>query len=104
MPAERPARYGQVQPDRHWMERGACLKRTDLPWTLDRPGPQERAQMAALCGSCPVLGECRDFAIHARVTAGFWAGASCGWPLQRTSITESAKPSGPQLRDVGGAA
>ncbi len=104
MPARRPAGYGRVQPDRHWMERGACLERTDLPWTVDRPGAQERVQMAALCASCPVLVECRLFAIRARVTAGFWAGASNGGPLQRTSIIEPVEPSDPQLRGFGGAA
>ena len=60
--------------------------------------------MAALCGSCPVLVECRLFAIRARVAAGFWAGASRGGPLQRTSTTEPVEPGDAKHRDVGGAA
>jgi hypothetical protein len=101
MPSARwPARYDRVRLDHHWMERGACLDRTDLPWTGDRPLPGERAQMAGVCASCPVFVECRLFAIRARVTAGYWAGASRGGSHPGTTDADPVLP----LRDVGGAA
>ncbi|WP_371862906.1 WhiB family transcriptional regulator [Cellulomonas aerilata] len=87
------------------MENGSCLQRTDLPWIVDRPTATERLEMATVCGSCPVLAQCRLFAVGARVTAGFWAGAPRGDQLLQ--IPSQADPVSRPVAgssDVGGAA
>jgi hypothetical protein len=84
-----------------WMEHAACLDRTDLPWIVDRPGASERLEMAAVCASCPVLAECQGFAIRARVTAGFWAGAARG-DLRNGTVGQESTDS--RQREAGGAA
>ncbi|WP_371862881.1 WhiB family transcriptional regulator [Cellulomonas aerilata] len=82
------------------MRHGACLARTDLPWTADAhqtSSPKRRA-MAAVCADCPVLTRCAEFASRARMTGGFWAGTA------RDELLV-ARVQGPLASgDVGGAA
>ena len=73
-----PVRWGDADRGTAWMRHGACLARTDLPWTADgdRTTSIERLEMAAVCADCPVLTRCSDFAARARMTGGFWAGTA----------------------------
>ena len=61
--------------DADWMTDAACVSRSDLPWTgaaTKRTGEL----MRQVCGSCPVRTQCGEYAVHARVTVGWWAGRS----------------------------
>ena len=51
-----PARWRPLGLEQ-WMRHGACLARTDLPWTADghQTRSAERRTMAAVCAGCPVL-------------------------------------------------
>ncbi|MFJ2541884.1 WhiB family transcriptional regulator [Microbacterium sp. NPDC087589] len=43
-------------------------------FTADRLAADEEQRLAAICAVCPVLEQCRAFAIAQRPTVGFWAG------------------------------
>ncbi|WP_454113354.1 WhiB family transcriptional regulator [Microbacterium maritypicum] len=43
-------------------------------FTADRIDEGEEQRLAAICAACPVLEQCRAFAIAERPTVGFWAG------------------------------
>jgi hypothetical protein len=99
-----PDHYVRPGLESRWMERGACLRFRDLPWTADRTSTRERVDMAAVCGACPVLVECRLFAARARVSAGFWASAPRGQVTGTTITPPDADVAGSGAADVGGAA
>ena len=105
MPAAHwPERYNRVTLDQRWMIRGACLRRTDLPWIIERPLASERREMAAVCGACPVLNDCGLFAVGARVTAGFFAGAPRGEQLPASGTGAQDQPTRRRPGGLGGAA
>lgn len=56
-------------------------------FTADRIDEGEERRLAAICVACPVLEQCRAFAIAQRPTAGFWAGVP--WRKIRASAMES---------------
>jgi Transcription factor WhiB len=99
-----PARWSDADGGTGWMRHGACLPRTDLPWTADghRTTSIERLEMAAVCAGCPVLARCSDFAALARMTGGFWAGAARD-EASTTTLTARLQLPG-STGDVGGAA
>ncbi|MCP2265022.1 WhiB family transcriptional regulator [Promicromonospora thailandica] len=45
-----------------------------LPWISETTSPAQRAAMARVCASCPVLATCAAEAATTPTTAGFWAG------------------------------
>ena len=63
-----------------WEPRAACLQVPGLfAVALTAPAPErdERAQAAkAVCSVCPVLAECRDYALRVREPLGVWGGLS----------------------------
>ncbi|MFM2182739.1 MAG: hypothetical protein RJB61_1033 [Actinomycetota bacterium] len=65
--------------DTSWMEEGVCKGQTHLffPPRAERPQARERREAKArkLCGTCPVIDECRTFA-RTNHEYGFWAGES----------------------------
>ena len=71
-----PTPLGPVGVDHWWMRNGACTSRIDLPWTEDRHlvETDREASMAAVCGTCPVLATCQDYAATTGASGGFWAG------------------------------
>jgi hypothetical protein len=102
-----PKRSNPVDLDAGWMVDGACLPRTDLPWTADvhHLRPSDRTVMASVCADCPVLVLCDRFAAGARVTAGFRAGWARDEPRRRAVILPTDPMAEPgDSDDLGGAA
>ena len=62
-----------------WMDRGRCRGSTEFYFAphAERPGARMRreAQARAICKTCAVLKECRDYA-RANRELGFWGGES----------------------------
>ena len=57
--------------------RGAACARPEnqfLPWIAEGTSPLDRAHMARVCASCPILARCALEAATTETTAGFWAG------------------------------
>lgn len=46
----------------------------DLPWIAEDATPLDRARMARVCATCPVLASCALEVATTDTTAGFWAG------------------------------
>ena len=65
--------------DTQWFSLAECkgLSSIFFPPSAERPQARERreAQARAVCGSCPVIVECRDFA-RRHHEYGFWGGES----------------------------
>jgi WhiB family redox-sensing transcriptional regulator len=62
--------------DTSWRERAACL---DMPANLFYAGPHENdvaANAREVCASCPVAGECLEFALVHDERFGIWGGTS----------------------------
>jgi WhiB family redox-sensing transcriptional regulator len=58
--------------DRPWAINGACRQ---FDPDLFFPGPDGSAADAVkICRACPVLDECREWALDARVAFGIWGG------------------------------
>jgi WhiB family redox-sensing transcriptional regulator len=73
--------------DAPWYERGACRARSAATTEDDDPffhpegergAPKEQRISAAkdICATCPVLAQCRDYAMTAGETFGIWGGLS----------------------------
>lgn len=62
-----------------WTEEAACAGQTDLFFAPAGERPEARAvreaQSRSVCGSCPVLTQCRSWAREQR-EYGFWGGES----------------------------
>lgn len=54
----------------------ACARPVNvgLPWINEGASPLDRARMARVCASCPVLASCALEVATTETTAGFWAG------------------------------
>lgn len=83
MPAPREVqRTPRPDPFPEWREQAACAHRRDIDWFAspehDRtPGnlnPAERAAIKVCLTECPVLAECRRYALGAKEIYGIWAG------------------------------
>lgn len=64
-----------------WQQRGACTDTdTELFFHPDNErGPRREAREAAakaVCATCPVLQQCRDYALATREPFGVWGGLS----------------------------
>ena len=63
-----------------WSRLNAALRTTEpecdgMPlFTADRRSEEERALLASICESCPVLEACHVFAVAANVKHGYWGG------------------------------
>lgn len=67
-----------------WSPLASCGAALHLPWTDDaRPGMREMAEMAAVCGGCPVFQRCAHYALSTNngrgVEGGFYAGHWIPW-------------------------
>lgn len=62
-----------------------ALERTSAPcrdveaFTADTLTPDEADDLAIVCGNCPALQPCGEYAATAYPMAGFWAGHRAGW-------------------------
>ena len=52
-----------------WFSQGACLDMTHLMFDRDREWKAKQ-----VCKSCPVITECRDYALYHRIEHGVWGG------------------------------
>ncbi|WP_029112869.1 WhiB family transcriptional regulator [Mycobacterium sp. URHB0044] len=63
-----------------WQERGSCRRLAPevfYPEDGGRTGLQAREEHAKrICGSCPVVADCRNHALSARETYGVWGAMS----------------------------
>ncbi|MGW5128534.1 WhiB family transcriptional regulator [Streptomyces sp. NPDC004069] len=65
----------------NWRERGACrFEDPELFFPLGESGPSVRqiAQARAVCHRCPVLRECRAWALRNSEYDGVWGGMTAG--------------------------
>ncbi|SDQ85642.1 WhiB family transcriptional regulator [Thermostaphylospora chromogena] len=70
-----------------WAGRGACrTSDPDLFFPL-APTPVQEARAKAICGACPVLTECRQYALRAGEPEGIWGGLT---PAERRRLRFSA--------------
>ncbi|MFI8528371.1 WhiB family transcriptional regulator [Promicromonospora sukumoe] len=80
-----------------WMLGAACARDglRDLPWTAEDTSPADRARMARVCASCPVLAACEVSTVLVPTTAGFWAGRDLTiWPESSAPVAvQDALPS-----------
>jgi len=60
-----------------WTSRGACLSAEPeqfFPVGTAGPSLREITTAKEICGRCPVIGECRDYAFETRQPFGIWGG------------------------------
>ncbi len=55
-----------------WRNEAACHDSTEVDFFSEEPGEQTRAR--AMCGGCPVIDECLQYAIDTNQTEGVWGG------------------------------
>ncbi|MDT0542716.1 MULTISPECIES: WhiB family transcriptional regulator [Streptomyces] len=63
-----------------WWRHAACVDEDpELFFPVGVAGPaaqEQRARAKWICGRCPVIDECREYALDAGVTHGVWGGTS----------------------------
>lgn len=83
----------QARPD--WMHRGACV---GLAPTVMHPESGRLADLdhaKAICSTCPVIAQCRDYALSNRIVFGIWGGTheydrDQVWRAQRRAAKRAA--------------
>ncbi|MEV1070163.1 WhiB family transcriptional regulator [Streptomyces sp. NPDC050263] len=63
----------------YWRERAACLRvDPDLFFPVGHTGPalDQIEEAKAVCGRCPVLEQCRDWAVEVGQVEGIWGGTT----------------------------
>lgn len=63
----------------YWRERAACLHEDpDLFFPISSSGPTLRQidEAKAVCGRCPVVRQCLDWAVRAGRVEGVWGGTT----------------------------
>lgn len=67
-----------VDPLRQWADRGSCVDRPEVFYNDEHDSKGHRRQKEKLatdmCDRCPVLAQCRRYAIEARELYGVWGG------------------------------
>jgi WhiB family transcriptional regulator, redox-sensing transcriptional regulator len=82
------------RPASAWVELGACREPSvdpELFFPVSDSGPAARqiAAAKAICAACPVVAQCRDWAVQAGEPAGIWGGTT---PEERRLARSSAQP------------
>ena len=63
----------------HWQLKGLCRHHDPKLWTPNPPEVEAKSMEAKkICRQCPVLAECREWALDHRETYGVWGGLSEG--------------------------
>lgn len=71
-----PSPAAEPKPDLSFRVRGACGNRPDIDWFSDN---QARiAEAKKVCSTCPVLAQCRNYALAAGDLCGVWGGLTEG--------------------------
>ncbi|GII66454.1 transcriptional regulator WhiB [Sphaerisporangium krabiense] len=57
-----------------WASRGACRGADPELFFPEAPFPEQEARAKAVCAACPVILECRAYAVRAGERDGIWGG------------------------------
>jgi WhiB family redox-sensing transcriptional regulator len=57
-----------------WASRGSCRTSDPELFFPDAPFPEHEALAKAICAACPVIAECRSYAVRAGESEGIWGG------------------------------
>lgn len=57
-----------------WAARGSCRGADPELFFPDAPFPDQEARAKAICATCPVIAECRAYAVRAGESEGIWGG------------------------------
>ena len=61
-----------------WRDRAACRAHDGELWFPASSHPDAWEEPRRICGACPVIDDCREWAIEARVGHGMWGGLTPG--------------------------
>lgn len=66
-----------------------CTQDPELWWSTDTPGIREAKRY---CGTCPIIDQCREYALAAGETSGVWGGMDAGerWRARRREYFREA--------------
>lgn len=82
----RDSATGVEWPEAWWTAEAACTGQTDLFFAPYGERPEARrareAEAFALCASCPVAVDCREYAFRIREEHGIWGGLTEGYRRQ----------------------
>jgi WhiB family transcriptional regulator, redox-sensing transcriptional regulator len=74
------AKISRYRDSRGWAVRGACQHNHDpelfFPIASGGPAAGQVARAKAVCGGCPVRGECLEFALETGQDFGVWGGTT----------------------------
>ncbi|MFC9358287.1 WhiB family transcriptional regulator [Rhodococcus sp. NPDC057014] len=81
MPSRNPLRIGAPAEEWDWQLQARCRNMdTNTLFHLDGDGRGEQVRREAaaksICTQCPVIGECRRYALNANETFGVWGGTT----------------------------
>ena len=57
-----------------WRDRAACRAHDGELWFPVSSHPDAYEEPRRICGACPVIDDCREWALDARVGHGMWGG------------------------------
>ena len=77
-----------------WMTRALCDADDTAMFFSD--DPVRRSSAKALCASCPVIGECRQYALDRPQLKGMWGGLT---DSERNAVRASTPNRAPRWRD-----
>lgn len=85
---QKVASWGLTDPDPDWMRRAVCRlhKRPDI-WFNPADAPEARS----ICRPCPVVAECRQWAVANPVLVGIWGDTDDDQRKQLRAQREGAK-------------
>src|SRR5262249_34397663 len=70
-----------------WQDEGDCRRWVGVIDFFPRRGESAR-EAKAICASCPVRAQCRDFALREKITHGVWGGMT---ELERRQVRRQRK-------------
>lgn len=83
---------GPLAPLGDWTRQSACVGHPELFFApfgeRDAVRDGREAKAKSLCRRCPVVAECRDYALGAREQHGIWGGLN---EVERAALTESPR-------------
>ncbi|MFJ9563961.1 WhiB family transcriptional regulator [Streptomyces fuscichromogenes] len=89
-------RQGEGDRAVHWSERAACLRvDPELFFPIGHSGPSltQIDEAKAVCGGCPVLEQCLDWAMGAGQLEGIWGGTT---ETERRALRRHGARPGPE--------
>lgn len=62
--------------DDQWRTQAACIGHSDMFFPEVGHGRDKAREAKAMCATCPVIDQCRDYALRTAPIHGIWAGMS----------------------------